>query len=139
MPRFKVRSVLTQYHLAWREMEVEGLGPINTLGSALATPDQRHGSFSPLVASPSLLLARRLVDDGFNPAYGARPLRRAIMRLIEDCLSERILTGEIKEGDVVIMDVGECGHAFVHRKGASLAWGLVLHCGRASRTAKASS
>lgn len=51
----------------------------------------------------------RLVDDGFNPAYGARPLRRAIMRLIEDCLSERILTGDIKEGDVVIMDVDPDG------------------------------
>ncbi len=38
----------------------------------------------------------RLVDEGFNPTYGARPLRRAIMRLIEDCLSERILTGDIK-------------------------------------------
>ena len=54
------------------------------------------------------LAVRRLVDDGFNPSYGARPLRRAVMRLIEDCLSERILTREIKEGDVVIMDVGEC-------------------------------
>ena len=51
----------------------------------------------------------RLVEDGFNPAYGARPLRRAIMRLIEDCLSERILTGDIKEGDVVIMDVDPDG------------------------------
>jgi ATP-dependent Clp protease ATP-binding subunit ClpC len=47
----------------------------------------------------------RLVEEGFNPAYGARPLRRAIMRLIEDCLAERILCGDIKEGDVVIMDV----------------------------------
>lgn len=50
-------------------------------------------------------VALRLVDEGFNPAYGARPLRRAIMRLIEDCLAERILCGDIKEGDVVIMDV----------------------------------
>lgn len=33
------------------------------------------------------------MDEGFNPTYGARPLRRAIMRLIEDCLAERILTG----------------------------------------------
>jgi len=40
----------------------------------------------------------RLVEEGFNPAYGARPLRRAIMRLIEDCLAERILCGDIKEG-----------------------------------------
>lgn len=52
---------------------------------------------------------RRLVDEGFNPAYGARPLRRAIMRLIEDCLAERILCGDIKEGDVVIMDVDPDG------------------------------
>lgn len=51
----------------------------------------------------------RLVDEGFNPAYGARPLRRAIMRLIEDCLAERILGGDIKEGDVVIMDVDPDG------------------------------
>jgi ATP-dependent Clp protease ATP-binding subunit ClpC len=51
----------------------------------------------------------RLVDEGFNPMYGARPLRRAIMRLIEDCLAERILTGDIKEGDVVIMDVDPDG------------------------------
>jgi ATP-dependent Clp protease ATP-binding subunit ClpC len=51
----------------------------------------------------------RLLDEGFNPTYGARPLRRAIMRLIEDCLAERILTGDIKEGDVVIMDVDPDG------------------------------
>ena len=49
------------------------------------------------------------MDEGFNPTYGARPLRRAIMRLIEDCLAERILTAEIKEGDVVIMDVDPDG------------------------------
>jgi len=36
------------------------------------------------------------VNEGFNPTYGARPLRRAIMRLIEDCLAERILSGDIK-------------------------------------------
>lgn len=54
-------------------------------------------------------LSHRLVDEGFNPAYGARPLRRAIMRLIEDCLAERILCGDIKEGDVVIMDVDPDG------------------------------
>lgn len=49
------------------------------------------------------------MDEGFNPTYGARPLRRAIMRLIEDCLAERILAGDIKEGDVVIMDVDPDG------------------------------
>ena len=41
----------------------------------------------------------RLVDEGFNPAYGARPLRRAIMRLLEDVLAEEILSGRLGEGD----------------------------------------
>lgn len=41
----------------------------------------------------------RLVEEGFNPAYGARPLRRAIMRLVEDSLAERVLAGDIQEGD----------------------------------------
>lgn len=46
----------------------------------------------------------RLVDEGYNPAYGARPLRRAIMRLLEDSMAERMLSNEIKEGDSVIID-----------------------------------
>jgi ATP-dependent Clp protease ATP-binding subunit ClpC len=51
----------------------------------------------------------RLVDEGFSPAYGARPLRRAIMRLLEDNLSEKMLTGEISEGSSCIMDVNAEG------------------------------
>ena len=51
----------------------------------------------------------RLVDEGFNPAYGARPLRRAIMRLLEDSLAERMLAGEINEGDSIICDVDADG------------------------------
>lgn len=55
----------------------------------------------------------RLVDEGYNPAYGARPLRRAIMRLLEDALAERMLAGDIAEGDAVIMDVDEQGQVTV--------------------------
>ncbi|MGV0023769.1 ATP-dependent Clp protease ATP-binding subunit [Phormidesmis priestleyi] len=51
----------------------------------------------------------RLVEEGYNPSYGARPLRRAIMRLLEDSLAEEILSGRIKDGDVAIMDVDEAG------------------------------
>lgn len=47
--------------------------------------------------------------QGYNPAYGARPLRRAIMRLLEDSMAEQMLTGEIKEGDSVILDVDADG------------------------------
>ncbi len=55
----------------------------------------------------------RLVDEGYNPAYGARPLRRAIMRLMEDSMAEGMLTGDIKEGDSVIMDVDADGQISV--------------------------
>merc|ERR1719217_583646 len=55
----------------------------------------------------------RLVEDGFNPSYGARPLRRAIIRLVEDSMAERILGGDIKEGDTVILDVNAEGKVTV--------------------------
>merc|ERR1712186_282570 len=51
----------------------------------------------------------RVVDEGFDPIYGARPLRRAIIRLVEDSLAEKILSGDVKEGDSVILDVDEDG------------------------------
>ncbi|XHU96698.1 MAG: ATP-dependent Clp protease ATP-binding subunit [cyanobacterium endosymbiont of Rhopalodia gibba] len=51
----------------------------------------------------------RLVEEGYNPAYGARPLRRAIMRLLEDILAEEILSGRVGEGDTALVDIGEDG------------------------------
>jgi len=49
----------------------------------------------------------RLVEEGYNPSYGARPLRRAIMRLLEDTLAEEILSGRIKVGDTAIVDIDD--------------------------------
>jgi len=46
------------------------------------------------------------VEEGYNPSYGARPLRRAIMRLLEDSLAEEILSGRIK-GDTAVVDVDD--------------------------------
>ncbi|MEH1912408.1 MAG: ATP-dependent Clp protease ATP-binding subunit [Nostoc sp.] len=51
----------------------------------------------------------RLIQEGYSPSYGARPLRRAIMRLLEDSLAEEILSGRIKDGDTAIVDVDENG------------------------------
>ena len=45
-----------------------------------------------------------LVKHGYDEAYGARPLRRAIQRYIEDPLSEKILTGEFAKGDEIEVD-----------------------------------
>jgi ATP-dependent Clp protease ATP-binding subunit ClpC len=50
---------------------------------------------------------KRLIDEGFNPSYGARPLRRAVMRLLEDSLAEEVLTERIKTGDTAVVDVDE--------------------------------
>lgn len=49
----------------------------------------------------------RLVEEGYNPSYGARPLRRAVMRLLEDSLAEEFLSGRIGEGDSAQVDVNE--------------------------------
>ena len=45
-----------------------------------------------------------LADKGFDPVYGARPLRREIQNSIEDALSEKILDRTVKNGDTVICD-----------------------------------
>ncbi|MBE3556201.1 MAG: ATP-dependent Clp protease ATP-binding subunit [Firmicutes bacterium] len=47
----------------------------------------------------------KLAEEGFDPVYGARPLRRAIQKQIEDQLSEEILRGTIHKGDLVKVDV----------------------------------
>ena len=49
----------------------------------------------------------RLVEEGYNPSYGARPLRRAVMRLLEDSLAEEVLSGRIKDGDSAEVDVDD--------------------------------
>ncbi|RDX76255.1 hypothetical protein CR513_43776, partial [Mucuna pruriens] len=55
----------------------------------------------------------RVVDEGYDPSYGARPLRRAIMRLLEDSMAEKMLAREIKEGDSVIVDADSDGNVIV--------------------------
>jgi ATP-dependent Clp protease ATP-binding subunit ClpC len=54
-----------------------------------------------LTTAAKELLGKR----GFDPVLGARPLRRTIQREIEDALSERILFGELKPGQIVLVDV----------------------------------
>ncbi|WP_437316287.1 ATP-dependent chaperone ClpB [Sorangium sp. So ce385] len=48
-----------------------------------------------------------LIEQGWDPQYGARPLKRAIQRSIEDELAKRILGGEFKQGDTVRIDRGD--------------------------------
>lgn len=48
-----------------------------------------------------------IAKEGFDPKYGARPLRRAIQNKIEDAMAEEILEGRIKQGDKVIIGVSK--------------------------------
>jgi len=47
----------------------------------------------------------KIADEGYDPEYGARPLRRAIQKHIEDRLSEELLKGTVLTGQKVIIDI----------------------------------
>ena len=51
-----------------------------------------------------------LVRSGYDPAYGARPLKRAIQREIETPIARRILSGEIRDGQHVFVDLDSSGN-----------------------------
>ncbi len=53
-----------------------------------------------------------LADKGYDPAYGARPLKRAIQKALQDPLAEMILGGEIKDGEAVDVSAGKQGLTF---------------------------
>ncbi|MCM1149547.1 MAG: hypothetical protein NC319_05615, partial [Butyricicoccus sp.] len=57
-----------------------------------------------------------LAERGYDPAYGARPLRRTIQSLVEDRVAEKLLEGELKSGGRAEVDV--CGGELT----------LVCHC-----------
>ena len=57
-----------------------------------------------------------LAKEGYDPVFGARPLRRAIERFVENPLSTKLLRGEFKEGDKVIVDLGDGKLTFKTKK-----------------------
>ena len=57
-----------------------------------------------------------LGEKGFDPVLGARPLRRLIQNEVEDALSDALLSGDIKEGDIAVVDLDEDGKIFVKVK-----------------------
>jgi ATP-dependent Clp protease ATP-binding subunit ClpB len=60
-----------------------------------------------------------LAEEGWDPAYGARPLKRAIQRLLENPLALRLLEGDFAEGDTVRVDVEEGELAFERAEAAA--------------------
>ena len=66
------------------------------------------------VPKPAALLA----DKGYDPVYGARPLKRVIQKELVDPMAKKLLAGEIEDGSVVAVSAGadglEIGKARVH-------------------------
>ena len=61
----------------------------------------------------------QLVREGFDPLYGARPLKRTIQRRVLDPLALRVLEGDFREGDTVSVDAGSDGLSFEKREMAA--------------------
>ncbi|WP_448599108.1 ATP-dependent Clp protease ATP-binding subunit [Thermoleptolyngbya sp.] len=61
-------------------------------------------------------LKERLLAEGYDPTYGARPMRRAVTRLLEDALAEGMLMGEIRPGDTAVVDLDDDGQICVRRQ-----------------------
>ena len=51
--------------------------------------------------------AEMLIEKGYDPAYGARPLKRTIQRELENPLALKVLSGEIRDGDSVSVDAAD--------------------------------
>ncbi len=69
------------------------------LAGLRARLEERHVTLELSDAARTLL-----VRSGYDPTYGARPLKRAIQREIETPLAKRILSGEVRDGDVIFVD-----------------------------------
>jgi ATP-dependent Clp protease ATP-binding subunit ClpB len=57
-----------------------------------------------------------LADHGYDPVYGARPLRRLIQRELETALGRKLIAGEIRDGSRVVVDAGARGLEFTSRE-----------------------
>jgi len=53
-----------------------------------------------------------LADKGWDPAYGARPLKRVIQKSVQDPLAEMLLSGSVKDGEKVVISAGRQGLTF---------------------------
>ena len=60
-----------------------------------------------------------LVKEGYDPVYGARPLRRALQRFVENPLAKMLLAGELEEGDTITVDLEDGSLDFRKKEAAA--------------------
>jgi ATP-dependent Clp protease ATP-binding subunit ClpB len=66
---------------------------------------------------------KQLADEGYDPSFGARPLKRVIQQRIENPLASRILDGEFAPGDTIVVEADKASGNFTFQKGAAAASG----------------
>jgi ATP-dependent Clp protease ATP-binding subunit ClpB len=94
----------------------EQLAPIVDLQVArLAERLSDRGVSLELSDAARALLAR----EGYDPAYGARPLKRLVQRRIENPLAQKMLAGEVQEGSVLLVDAEGDELTFTAREAAT--------------------
>jgi ATP-dependent Clp protease ATP-binding subunit ClpB len=68
-----------------------------------------------LTLSLSEAARESIADAGYDPTYGARPLKRALQRLVQDPLANKLLRGEFVPGDEIVLDEGDDGGMRFHK------------------------
>jgi ATP-dependent Clp protease ATP-binding subunit ClpB len=68
-----------------------------------------------------------LAEEGYDPTYGARPLKRVIQHRIENPLAQRILNGDFTEGDTIHVEVDRARSDFTFKKGAEVVEGELVN------------
>jgi len=63
---------------------------------------------------------RAIIEEGYEPAFGARPIKRAIQRLVQNPLAIEVLEGHFGEGDTVVVDATPDGHITFARAGEAV-------------------
>jgi ATP-dependent Clp protease ATP-binding subunit ClpB len=94
----------------------EGLNPeelVQIVDIQLAQLQKRLAAQRRLQLEVSLAAKRWLAQRGFDPVYGARPLRRLVQQAIGDQLAKMLLAGEVHDGDVVPVNVSPDGDSLV--------------------------
>jgi ATP-dependent Clp protease ATP-binding subunit ClpB len=103
----RVDEIIVFHALERRHLEAIAAIQLDALARRLA---DRHVSIEATEAALG-----QLVDEGYDPAYGARPLRRTLQRRVLDPLAMELLRGNFSDGDGVVVDRGVDGFTFFRR------------------------